>query len=60
MTPEEARATFADLVAVYRRWSAVNHQADDEGLQRLELWRLQNKIAVRQAFDRVARAQGLL
>jgi hypothetical protein len=60
MTPEEARATFADLVATYRRLAAANHEPNDEGLRRLELWRLQTKIAARQAFDRIARAQGLL
>ena len=60
LTPEEARATFADLVATYRRWSAANHEANDEGLRRLERWRLQEKIAVRQAFDRIAQAQGSL
>ena len=57
LTDEEARADYAALVNFYRQFK---NDADEEGLKRLEAWRLQEKIAMRQVFEKVARARGLL
>ncbi len=57
MTDEEARADYAALVNFHRQFK---NDADKEGLKRLEEWRLQEKIAMRRAFEKVARARGLL
>lgn len=55
LTPEEARAEFDELT---EGWE----QAPDkgEGLERLEAWRVETLIAVRRAFEKRARAKGLL
>lgn len=55
MTDEEARADYAALVKFHRLF---NNESDPAGLKRLEEWRLQEKIALRQAFETVARAGG--
>ena len=54
LTPEEARAEFDALV---ESWEA--RPVKGEGLERLEMWRVETLIAVRQAFERLARAKGL-
>ncbi len=57
MTDEEARANYAALMNFHE---SFKNDRDKEGLQRLEAWRLQEKVALRQAFEKVARARGLL
>jgi hypothetical protein len=55
MTPEEALAMARDLEESWEA-SAASH----EGLERLELWRLETKLEVRRAFEALARARGLI
>jgi len=50
MTPEEARAIYDDLC---RSWAARGRNRD---LERLEQWRLDTLLAVREAMIRLARA----
>ncbi len=57
LTDEEARADYAALVNFHK---SFKNDRDEEGLKRLEAWRLQEKIALRQAFEKVARALGVL
>jgi hypothetical protein len=60
ITPEESRADYLMLVDFHREY--LSHLTDEEreGLRRLEEWRLREKITMRQVFENVARAQGLL
>jgi hypothetical protein len=60
MTAEESRAIYAQLIDLHQQWLAGLKESDKEGLQRLEEWRLQTKLAVRQAFHKIAHARGLL
>jgi len=55
LTPEEARAEFDDLI---EGWEALPDKGKD--LHRLEAWRLETLLAVRRAFEQIARAKGLL
>lgn len=55
MTLDEARAIWRDLVA---GWEAAPQTTD--GLERLAMWRVETLVAVRQAFEKVAHARGLL
>jgi hypothetical protein len=55
LTPEESRAIFDELVA-----SGDSMPIGDEEAERLLRWRLETKIAARQAFIQLARAKGLL
>lgn len=57
LTDEEARADYAALVNIHRLF---RNEADREGLERLDNWHLQEKIALRQVFEKVARAGGLI
>ena len=54
LTPEQARAEFSELT---EGWEAL---PDKEGLERLDLWRAETLVAVRRAFEQMARAKGLL
>ena len=54
MTSEQARAIFDELVETW--WAS----AAREGSERLDLWRAETLIAVRRAFEQLARAQGAL
>jgi hypothetical protein len=49
MTPEEAHAVYDDLC---QSWSA---QRDTQDLERLERWRLETLLAVRDAMARLSR-----
>jgi hypothetical protein len=55
MTSEESKAIFNELVA---GWEAV--AAREQGLERLDSWRLETILAVRAAFTKLAKANGLL
>lgn len=55
ITDEESRADYAMLLSFHRLFK---NESDKEGLERLEQWRLQEKIAVRQVFEKTARAGG--
>jgi hypothetical protein len=55
MTSEEARCIWQDLVASWE----VSLQPT-EGLDRLDLWRVETLVAVRQAFEKSAHARGLI
>ena len=55
LRPEEARAEFDELT---EGWEALPDKGD--GLERLELWRVETLIAVRRAFEKMAREKGLL
>ena len=55
LTPEEARAEFDELT---EGWEALPDKG--EGLERLDLWRAETLVAVRRAFEQMARAMGLL
>ena len=52
MTPEQARAIYDELVETW--WGSASR----EGSERLDLWRAETQIAVRRAFEQLARAQG--
>ena len=52
MTPEESRAIYDDLVDFW--WNS----AAREGSEHLALWRAETLIAVRRAFEQLARARG--
>ena len=54
MTSEQARAIYDELVETWRG------SASREGSERLDLWRAETLIAVRRAFEQLARAQGAL
>jgi Ser/Thr protein kinase RdoA (MazF antagonist) len=56
MTGAQARALFDDLCASWDH-SAASSGADWQSLDR---WRIEQKIAVRRAFERLAQAQGLV
>ncbi len=56
MTDAEARAIFDDLTAGSDR----STRDDGSDWRRLDRWRIEQKIAVRRAFERLARAKGLL
>ena len=51
MTPEEAHAIYDDLC---RSWSA---REDARDLERLERWRLETLLAVREAMARLSRRE---
>lgn len=53
MTEAEATAIYRDLVASWEKMEP--HQ---EGLENLAMWRLETKIAVRQALTQIAKAKG--
>ncbi|MGH2545113.1 MAG: hypothetical protein ACRDIB_20170 [Ardenticatenaceae bacterium] len=53
MTPEEARTIGDDLVESWERVASNKH-----GLERLDSWRIETKVAVRQAFRQLAEARG--
>ena len=55
LTPEQARAEFDALI---EGWEALPDKG--EGLERLEMWRVETLIAVQYAFEQMARAKGLL
>jgi hypothetical protein len=57
MTVEES---LADYVAIVGFQSTQKKDSHDEGLRRLEDWRLEEKLAMRRVFEAVARAQGYL
>lgn len=57
ITDEESRADYAMLLSFDRLFK---NEADREGLERIKQWRLQEKVAMRQVFERVARARGLI
>jgi hypothetical protein len=54
MTPAEAHAIYDDLV---NGWHAPLSPAE---AQRLDLWRAETLVAVRRAFDALAKATGAL
>ena len=54
MTAEQARAIYDELVETW--WGSASR----EGSERLDLWRAETLIAVRRAFEQLARAQGAL
>jgi hypothetical protein len=53
MTPNEARAIFQELNA---SWEAMSES--EEGLERLDPWRIETLVAVRYAFKQLAKAKG--
>jgi hypothetical protein len=55
MTDAEARAIFDDLCA---SWERLGKGGGD--WERVNRWRIEQKINVRQAFERLARAKGLI
>jgi hypothetical protein len=55
LTPEHARAEFTELT---EGWDALPDKG--KGLERLGLWRAETLIAVRRAFEQLARQKGLL
>lgn len=57
MTIEQARADYA---ALFNFHQLFNNKSDQEGLRRIEDWHIQEKIAMRRAFETVARGRGLL
>ena len=54
MTSEQARAIYDELVETW--WVSTSR----EGSERLDLWRAETLIAVRRAFEQLARGQGAL
>jgi hypothetical protein len=54
MTSEQARAIYDELVETW--WGSASR----EGSERLDLWRAETLIAVRRAFEQLARAQRVL
>lgn len=52
VTPEESRAIYDDLV---EGWHPTLSPTE---MERLDLWRAETLIAVRRAFDKLAKAQG--
>jgi hypothetical protein len=56
MTPEEAWAAFESL---YRFWEQTGHRSGGDWAA-LERLKLEEKIELRRAFERLARAKGLL
>lgn len=52
MTPEEAHAIYDDLCRSWATWGR------DHDLERLEQWRLDTMVAVREAMVRLARVTG--
>jgi hypothetical protein len=56
MTPEQARAIFDQLV---EGWESASGSSRT-GLERLDLWRAETLVAVRRAFERLAKAEGLM
>ncbi len=54
MTSEQARAIYDELVETW--WGSASR----EGSEKLDLWRAETLIAVRRAFEQLARAQGAL
>jgi len=52
MTPEEARDIYDDLCRSWATWGR------DRNLERLEQWRLDTLLAVREAMARLARVVG--
>jgi hypothetical protein len=55
LTSTEARIIFQELDA---SWQTA--AASEQGLDRLDLWRVETLVAVRQAFAQLARAKGLI
>ncbi len=55
MTADEARAIFQELNA---GWESLAES--EEGLDRLDPWRVETLVAVRHAFRQLAKAKGLL
>jgi hypothetical protein len=55
LTPEAARAEFDDLTEGWERL-----QNKGEHLQRLDPWRVETLVALRRAFEALARARGWL
>jgi hypothetical protein len=53
MTPDEARAIFQELNA---SWEAMFEL--EEGLERLDLWRIETLVGVRHALKQLAEAKG--
>lgn len=53
LTPEESRAIAAELD---QSWE----QSSRDGLELLEMWRIETLVAMRQAFRKLAEAQGRL
>jgi len=60
MTPEESLRDYAALVVFHWRWLQALSEIEQEGLRRLEQRRLEEKLAVRRAFEKVALAEGKL
>ena len=54
MTPEQARAIYDELVETW--WGSASR----EGSERLDLWRAETLIAVRRAFEQLARPGGFV
>jgi hypothetical protein len=52
ITPEQSRAIYDDLV---RGW---HPPTSPEERERLDLWRVETLVAMRRAFDQLAKAQG--
>jgi len=52
MSPEQARTIYDDLVNGWRPPASVEER------ERLDLWRAETLVAVRRAFDKLAKAQG--
>ncbi len=55
LMPEQSHAIYDDLVA---GWESSAQSKD--GLERLDLWRVETIVAVRRAFEKMAKAKGLL
>jgi len=55
MTPEEARPIYDDLC---RSWATWGQTSAEDALERLEQWRLETLIAVREAMACLARREG--
>ncbi|MBM4425041.1 MAG: hypothetical protein FJ030_16960 [Chloroflexi bacterium] len=55
MTDAESRVIFDDLCAT---WERLGKSGGD--WERVNRWRIEQKIALRQAFERLARAKGLI
>lgn len=60
MTLEESRAVYAGLVAYHVRWRSGLADSELEGIKRLEEWRIEEKVAVRRAFRKIAAHAGSL
>jgi hypothetical protein len=52
LTPEGARAIFADLLASWQRPLVA-----DEESERLERWRIESAVAVRRAFRQIVQTR---